>query len=191
MRTACGAQRVFGLDVVDQHLAFGSALAEQHGCSKSTCFGKTVPVELEGQFDLVLSSSAFEHYREPDRELQKMRTYVKRGGWIIVTSLNHGTPTRASFRWLYAFPGTNIPVPWLNLMFSDQALLAVRSKFQRDHPARIEDVEGGLNRMSVAKFEKTIRSCGMESSEHKLFATMGLPIGYCDSRLTRANDLGG
>jgi SAM-dependent methyltransferase len=140
-------------------------------------FGKKVPAELEGQFDLVLSSSAFEHYREPEIELQRMRRYVKDGGRIVVTFAEPWySPSGSHFSGYTRLPGTDIGVPWLNLVFSDQALLALRSKFRKDLPKRIEDVEGGLNRMTVSKFERIIHSCGMEVEQKQLFATKGLPL---------------
>lgn len=177
MRTRCGAQKVFGLDVVDRLLSFGSDLAQKHGCSDSVAFGKTVPAELEGQFDLVLSISAFEHYREPEIELQRMRAYLKDGGRIIVTFAEPWYSHSGSHFSGYArFPGTNIAVPWLNLLFSDEALLALRAKFREDLPKRIEDVEGGLNRMTISKFERIIDSCGMEVEQKQLFATKGIPL---------------
>ena len=177
MRKLCGAQRVFGLDAVDRLVSFGTALAEKYGCSGSVAFGTKVPAAIQGQFDVVLSSSAFEHYREPELELQRMRAYVKDGGRVIVTFAEPWYSHSGShFSGYTRLPGTNKGVPWLNLVFSDEALLALRSKFRKDVPQRLEDIEGGLNRMTIAKFERIIDSCGMRVEQKQLFATSGIPL---------------
>jgi SAM-dependent methyltransferase len=177
MRTLCGAQRVFGLDAVDQHVSFGIALAEKYNCSDSVSFGTKVPHGLDGQFDLVLSSSAFEHYQDPQLELQQMRKYVRVGGRIVLTFAEPWYSHSGShFSGYTRFPGTNIGVPWLNLVFSDEALLALRSRFRKDRPQRLEEIEGGLNRMTVSRFERIIDSCGMKIEQKQLFATKGLPF---------------
>jgi hypothetical protein len=86
------------------------------------------------------------------------------------------SPSGSHFSGYTRFPGTDIGVPWLNLVFSDHALLTLRSKFRKDLPKRIEDIEGGLNRMTVSKFERIINSCGMEVEQKQLFATKGIPL---------------
>jgi len=177
MRTRCGARMVFGLDAVDQHVSFGTTLAQKYGCSDSVVFGRKVPTEMEGQFDLVLSCSAFEHYRDPEIELQRMRAFAKDGGRIIVTFAEPWYSHSGShFTGYTRLPGTNLGVPWLNLLFSDEALLTLRSKFRPDRPKRLEDIEGGLNRMTVLKFERIINSCGMPVERKQLFATKRIPL---------------
>lgn len=177
MKKLCGAEKVFGLDVVDRLLSFGTALAQTYGCSDYVTFGKEIPVEMVARFDLVLSSSAFEHYREPEVEIQRMRNYVKPSGLIIVTFAEPWYSHSGShFSGYTRFPGTGIGVPWLNLVFSDEALLTLRSKFRRDLPNRLEDIEGGLNRMTISKFEQIIGSSGMDLVQKRLFATKNIPL---------------
>ena len=62
------------------------------------------------------------------------------------------------------------------LFFSDQALLTLRSHFRTDHPDRIEDIEGGLNKMTVARFEAIMREGGMRLERLQAHPTWGLPL---------------
>ena len=73
-------------------------------------------------------------------------------------------------------PGTGRPVPWLNLVFSDEALLTLRAQFRANHPTRLEDIEGGLNKMTIRRFEGILRASGLRIDNLQYTATWGLPI---------------
>ena len=67
-------------------------------------------------------------------------------------------------------------VPWVNLLFPEQIVLRVRSRYRTDGALRYEDIEGGLNRMTVARFERLINESNMAVIDMRLFAVKGLPI---------------
>jgi hypothetical protein len=50
----------------------------------------------------------------------------------------------------------------VNVLFSEQTVMKVRSRFRTDGAVRYEDVEGGLNRMTVSRFERLVHDCGLE-----------------------------
>ena len=54
------------------------------------------------------------------------------------------------------------PVPWLQLWFSEKTVLTVRRRYRQDGARRYEEVEGGLNKMSLAKFERIVKNSGLE-----------------------------
>ena len=177
LRLRCRAEHVVGLDVIDERLAFGAALAGRFGCADRVRFFRDVPAELEGRFDVVLSLSAFEHFADPMAELQKMRRQLRPGGHVLLAFaepwLSHSGSHVGNFT---RIPGTNYPVPWVNLVFSDRALLTLRSKFRDDHVSRLQDIDGGLNRMTLAKFEEILRSSGLNIADLRYFATAGIPL---------------
>ena len=53
-------------------------------------------------------------------------------------------------------------VPWVNLLFSEATVMAVRACYRADGARRYESVEGGLNKMSVGKFERIVSSAGLQ-----------------------------
>lgn len=174
MGVRCGAKSVFGLDIRDDWVEHGRALAAEHNAGQVT-FGTQVPPELNGTFDVVISISAFEHFADPARELERMSTLVRPGGTVLLTWAEPWYSPNGSHFGSYArIPGTEIPIPWMNLFFSDQALLTLRSRFRTDRPQRLEDVEGGLNRMTIARFERILKESGLEVHELTLFPVKGL-----------------
>ena len=46
--------------------------------------------------------------------------------------------------------------PWIHLLFAEETILAVRALYRDDGARRFEDVEGGLNRMTLARFQQLV-----------------------------------
>jgi hypothetical protein len=55
-------------------------------------------------------------------------------------------------------------------------MLALRSRFRSDRPTRIEDVEGGLNRMTVKRFENIVNNAAYQVEHKRLVSVKGLPL---------------
>jgi hypothetical protein len=66
-------------------------------------------------------------------------------------------------------------LPWVNLLFPERDVMAVRSLYRHDGATRYEDIEGGLNRMTVARFERLMQESGMRVESLRLFSVKGLP----------------
>jgi hypothetical protein len=58
--------------------------------------------------------------------------------------------------------------PWAHLMFSEQALIRWRSTFKTDGATRFSEVAGGLNRMTIAKFERLIADSPLQFASLEL-----------------------
>jgi SAM-dependent methyltransferase len=177
MRARCQADRVYGVDTDEDRLAFGTTLAQQCSCGDRVHFGGSVPPELEGRFDVVVSLSAFEHFADPAGELRAMRRQLRPGGQLLLAFaepwLSHSGSHVGNFT---RIPGTRRPIPWVNLVFSERALLTLRARFRSDRPSRLQDIEGGLNKMTLAKFERIIRASDLRITDLTYFATMGIPL---------------
>lgn len=108
-----------------------------------------------GEFDTVISLNAMEHFPDPLAMLLIMKRNVPRGGNILIT---FGPP------W-YAPYGAHMmhftKLPWVNLLFPERVVMAVRARYNNDGAKRYEDCEGGLNKMSVRKFNRIIRESGL------------------------------
>ncbi len=54
--------------------------------------------------------------------------------------------------------------------------MKVHSLFRGDSARRYEEVQGGLKRMSIAKFERIIRGSEMDIDFFKVYVAKGLPL---------------
>jgi SAM-dependent methyltransferase len=170
-----GAAEVWGIDIVERYLAAGRELARKNKVDVQ--FVNSIPAGVEKTFDVVLSISAFEHFSDPEAMILMMRSFVADSGQVIITWAEPWYSHSGShFGNFTRVPGTNLAIPWCNLFFSDRALLTLRSRFREDRPERLEDIEGGLNRMTVARFERIMKGSGMEIERLQLHATKGLPL---------------
>lgn len=140
--------RVVGLDTNPRWIA---AATERYGR-----FAIYTSTPEEASYDVVISQNAMEHFSDPAQALAQMRAMTKIGGLILIT---FGPPWYAPFgHHMHYF----CRIPWLNLIFPERAVMAVRSRYKDDGARRYTEVEGGLNKMSIAKFERLVRECGLE-----------------------------
>ena len=141
-----GARRVIGVDIRSDLLEIAHASAERAGVSDCCTFTE-VPSE---RADVIVSLDAFEHYENPAETLRVMESILKPGGCILVS---FGPP------WFHPFGGHLFSVfAWAHLIFTEKALIRWRSDFKTDGATRFSEVEGGLNGMTVRRFEKLIKA---------------------------------
>jgi len=58
--------------------------------------------------------------------------------------------------------------PWAHLLFTEEALLRWRSAFKSDGAKRFSEVAGGLNQMTIARFETLVAASGFAFGEFEL-----------------------
>lgn len=139
-----GAARVIGLDIQDDALAHARQLAERTGVADRCTFATTTDEPV----DLVLSKDAFEHFADPAGILEIMARLIGTRGKVLASF----GPT-----WLHPMGGHLFSVfPWSHLVFTERALIRWRSDFRDDGATRFEEVAGGLNRMTIARFERLV-----------------------------------
>jgi SAM-dependent methyltransferase len=163
-----GASRVLGVEANPQTLARARELAEGAGVGDALSFCSRPGGEHAGRFDIVISQNSMEHFPDPLATLQEMSALLAPGGTLIIT---FGPP------W-YAPYGSHMHfftrVPWVNLLFPEKTVLNVRARYRSDGATRYEEVEGGLNRMSLARFESLIARCGLRVSMRRYEAVRGI-----------------
>jgi SAM-dependent methyltransferase len=139
-----GAKRVIGIDNRPEVLNAARASAKEN-CVESQC---TFVNETDERADIITSIDAFEHFQNPSEVLQIMRSRIKDDGKVIAVF----GPT-----WYHPLGGHLFSVfPFSHLIFTERSLIRWRSDFKSDGAKRIEEVSGGLNRMTISRFEKLI-----------------------------------
>ncbi len=123
-----------------------------------------------GSFDIVFSCSSFEHFDDPEHILGIMRDSVRTGGLVIVAFAEPWFSPRGSHMDGFC------RLPWVNLMFSERTIMSVRSRFRADGARRYDEVEGGLNKMTVRRFESIMRRSGMRIRDLRIIPVRRLPL---------------
>jgi ubiquinone/menaquinone biosynthesis C-methylase UbiE len=145
--------RVTGLDT---HTKLLAAARERYG--RRVRFIERLNGET---FDVVITQDAMEHFDDPAAALTAMSGALRPGGRILMT---FGPP------W-YAPYGTHTnffcPIPWLQLWFPEKTVMNVRARYRKDGASRYEEVESGLNRMSLQKFERLTCASGLRAERLK------------------------
>ena len=139
-----GPKRVIGVDLRESVLEEARAKAVAAGV-QDVCSFTTVSNELA---DVVVSLDAFEHFEDPAAILRIMDTLLKPDGEVHISF----GPT-----WYHPLGGHLFsPFPWAHLMFSEKALIRWRSDYRSDGATHFGEVSGGLNQMTIARFERLI-----------------------------------
>ncbi|HET6232057.1 MAG TPA: class I SAM-dependent methyltransferase [Longimicrobiaceae bacterium] len=176
-----GAAYVLGVDTNARVLDGARALARREGLGPHRlAFAAAVPEEGEGTFDAVISQNAMEHFGDPAAVLGAMRSALAPGGRLLVT---FGPPWMApSGSHMHFFTR----VPWVNLLFSERTVMAVRARYRSDGARRYEEVESGLNRMTLRRFERVAARSGLRFVRRDYRCVKGL---HFLARLPAAREL--
>ena len=140
-----GAARVLGIDIRENAVERARHNARLAGVHDICKFG----VEIHEKVDLIVSIDCFEHFSDPAAILTEMCMLLKPGGAVFVSF----GPT-----WYHPFGGHLFSVfPWAHLIFSEEALICWRNDIRTDGATRFSEVEGGLNQMTIRRFEHLVR----------------------------------
>jgi SAM-dependent methyltransferase len=139
-----GARKVIGLDIRESMVEAARRAAQNAGLAERCVF----TTATDEQADLIFSLDSFEHFDDPAEVLRVMRRLLRDDGSV-----------RISFGWPWYHPlgGHLFSVfPWAHLIFTERALLRWRSDFKDDGATRFCEVDGGLNGMTIRRFEELI-----------------------------------
>ena len=166
-----GARRVIGVDIREEVLESARQQAAAAGVQDRCLFGQ----EATERADIVVSVDAFEHFADPAGVLRMMDAILQPSGEVWISF----GPT-----WYHPLGGHLFSVfPWAHLIFSETALLQWRSEFKADGATRFSDVAGGLNQMTIRRFEELVAASPFTPAAMEL-----VPIGklrMVHNRLTR------
>lgn len=139
------AKTVYGLDILEESLKIARAHASEAGVADRCTFGTTAPSHA---IDAIVSLDSFEHFGNPADILSTMYALLRPGGQVLISF----GPT-----WYHPLGGHLFSVfPWAHLLFSESALIRWRADFKSDGARTFGEVAGGLNRMTIGRFERLI-----------------------------------
>lgn len=145
-----GARHVVGVDILERSLDRARQAAREAGLVDRCEFSDRVTAGA----DLVISVDGFEHFADPGEVLRVMARALKPEGRVLLTF----GPT-----WLHPLGGHLFSVfPWAHLVFTEPALIRWRSRFRDDGATRFSEVEGGLNQMTIRRFERLVAESPLE-----------------------------
>lgn len=179
-----GAKTVLGVDMQQRLIAQGGQLAARHGVSDHCRFA----LEADGQYDVITSKDAFEHFGDVPEILRIMARCLRPGGRVIAAF----GPT-----WLHPYGGHLFSVfPWAHLLISERTLVRWRANYRKDGATGFGDVDGGLNRITIAQFERFVRDSplaitemehvpirGLDLFRHPLLREIGTSLVRCEMTL--------
>jgi SAM-dependent methyltransferase len=163
--------RVIGVDIRESALETARAQADRAGVADRCrfCF------DPDERADVVVSIDSFEHFADPLGVLRRMYELLRPGGKVLASF----GPT-----WLHPYGGHLFSMfPWAHLLFSERALIRWRSDIRSDGATHFAEVEGGLNQMTIARFERLVRE-----TDFRVVAIEAIPIRklrHLHGRLTR------
>ena len=166
-----GATKVIGIDIRERALAKARQTALARGVAERCTFA----TQTDEKADVILSLDAFEHFDDPAAILRIMRKLLKNDGCVIAVF----GPT-----WYHPFGGHLFsPLPWAHLIFTEKSLIRWRSDFKTDGATRFYEVEGGLNQMTIRRFEEIVRASDFKFAEFEPVPIR--KIHFFANRLTR------
>lgn len=157
-----GARQVVGIDINATALAEAQErLAKNYSdlADRVTYTLISQPKQLGDQkFDIILSKDSFEHIDNPKQYLECLEEYVADDGIIII-----------GFGPLWKSPwGPHITYmtrfPWVHLLFSERTIMQVRLRMinPADKAETYAQVAGGLNQMTLKKFNSILKESNLE-----------------------------
>jgi SAM-dependent methyltransferase len=148
-----GAKRVIGIDIRERALANARSTAAESGVSDRCLF----TTRTDEKADVILSIDAFEHFDDPAEILRIMRRLLNDDGCVIAAF----GPT-----WYHPLGGHLFSVfPWAHLVFTEKSLIRWRSDFKTDGATRFCEAEGGLNQMTIRRFESIVAKSDFKFAE--------------------------
>jgi SAM-dependent methyltransferase len=145
-----GAARVIGIDILEHALRAARRAASDAGVAERCAF----VTHTDERVDFIVSVDGFEHFSDPEGVLRTMGQIIKPTGRVLLTF----GPT-----WFHPLGGHLFSVcPWAHLIFTERALIRWRSRFKHDGATRFDEVEGGLNQMTIRRFRNLIARSAVE-----------------------------
>lgn len=152
-----GAGVAIGIDVRQDRIDAARELAREAGVGAHCRFVTSLSDE---RADYAVSVDAFEHFDDPEGVLRSIYASLVPGGALVISF----GPT-----WYHPYGGHFFSVfPWSHLLFSERAQIRWRAEFKNDGATRFTEVEGGLNCMTIRRFQALATASGFNVASLRL-----------------------
>jgi len=167
-----GVARVIGVDIRESSIAESTRRAEEAGVA-DRCTFTTDSANI--QADAIVSLDSFEHFEDPLAILEVMHGMLRPGGFVV---------TGFGPVWYHPYGAHSLSAfPWAHMVLTERALLRWRADLRDDGATRYGEISGGLNQMTVSRFERCVAQSAFEI-EH-LEAVPIRKLKWAHNRLTR------
>jgi SAM-dependent methyltransferase len=155
-----GANTTTGVDLDEGLLSSAAAMAA------NTNLKVRFSSKIDGSFDLIYSQNSFEHFLDPDQVCSDLVAHLRPGGRIYITFAPPWfAPYGAHMRFFTR-------LPWVNLLFPERVVMAVRARFRQDHAKTYSQC--GLGKMTIKRFESTIKRTGLRIEFRRYYCVRGM-----------------
>ena len=124
----------------------------------------------KGIYDVVISQNSMEHFEAPEQIIKLFSQLVAKDGKVFIT---FGPPWFSPYG---AHTNFFCKFPWIHLIFKEKTVFRVRKKFTDDMATSYETVRGGLNRMSLKKFEVIVKNSNFNVVYESYIYVLGLSL---------------
>ncbi len=150
-----GAKFVFGIDIRRDVFEKGKKMLTRFNLEDKVRFDTCIDLKSFSEFfDIIISQNSFEHYSDPEKIVELWHRVLKKRGKTYIT---FGPPWYAPYG---AHMHFFTKIPWVHIIFREKTVMKIRSYFRQDRAQHYEEVEGGLNKITVSKFEDIIKKSG-------------------------------
>lgn len=171
-----GAQKVYGVDIVEHYKEESEKLAAEKGLSDKFEFrlGDAAKLDFEDKtFDTIIMNDSMEHVAEPEKVLAECYRVLKDDGKLFVNFCPYYHPYGAHLSDVIGFP-------WVHMFFSEKTMIAAYKDLIADMPDkdmrikfRFSTDETGkesisyINRMTIKRFNKVLASSPFKTPEYR------------------------
>jgi len=171
-----GASHVTGVDIVEHYKAEAEAMAAELGYSDRFTFVLGSAYEMpfaDRCFDTVIMNDFMEHVDNPEAALREAMRLVRPGGRIFINFPPYYHPTGAHL-------SDAINIPWVQLFYSDDALIRAYKELIRGVPDEQERLAlrfytdengvekiGYINKMTLKRFKGILKTLGVTPYDYR------------------------
>jgi SAM-dependent methyltransferase len=161
------AHHIVGIEKITKHVDKARIRAKELQAA-NVQFYESADFLEKGTYDVVISQNSMEHFEDPEQIIDLFYQLVGKDGKVFIT---FGPPWFSPYG---AHTNFFCRFPWIHLIFKEKTVFQVRMKFTDDMATSYETVRGGLNRMSLKKFEGIIRSSDFNVVYESYIYVLGL-----------------